>query len=267
MATASPPLGGGGSSSDDPRRAANNTVKMTADTFVSAGMKLFEGAYVTDYSEEAVAWEIEMAWVCKHDPGRIPSEEWPPLDLQIEYHLIRVKAVPLTDSSFFYECSVLQHDEVQVQGRQTNLSDFALFEPVMFFVKAPSAYSVATACSLEGWATRTAAYRRSEDMVLRAIEEYHVIRDLSPSARITSAVKSLFAAECDTEHKEFHDAITGKLIGVEKTLHARLKPRLVSAMRLATRVLRGTRAQISDVHARTTAQHEFTTVIDSICNT
>jgi hypothetical protein len=36
-------------------------------------------------------------------------------------------------------------------------------------------------------------------------------------------------------------------------------------MRLATRILRGTRAQISDIHARATAQREFGEVIESIC--
>jgi hypothetical protein len=207
-----------------------------------------------------------MAWVAK-DATSTPVNTHPSLGVTVQTHIESVKGIELKEGSFFQQCSVLQHDEVQIQGRQTNLADFALFEPIMFYVKGPSVYAVATACSLEGHAIRTAAFYRSEEMVMRACDHHFDMRDERMSSTLTNALKILFTAKPDPAWSTYYNS-TGNIIpahAAASELKHIISSRVVSAMRLATRILRGTRAQISDIHARATAQREFGEVIESIC--
>ena len=114
---------------------------------------------------------------------------------------------------------------------------------------------------------------------MRSCQEYFDARDETVPIELNIELAITFqhytkllsyAAEYAPKFSELDNA--EKLRAVQRMvlpLYARLDDfttTLVSAMRLATRILRGTRAQISDMHARKAAERQFMSVISSLCS-
>lgn len=276
--------------------------EFTSQKVIDMALAHFEGAYVSHYGPSSTdsTWEMQMCWVKNDAPGITSPAEMlkeklgeklgetledrlgigaKTLGGVIRRHIAAVDGVRLTEGSFMQQCSVLQDDDIQIQGRQTNLMDFALFEPIIFYVKGPSAYAGGTACSLEGYGVRTAAFHRAEEMIVRTCQEYFDARDerVPNALNIKLAIafehytKLLgYASKYQSEFVNFRNASNAEKLDVMARVYSTFagdsNTQLVSAMRLATRILRGTRAQISDMHARQAAEQQFNSVISSLCD-
>jgi len=180
----------------------------------------------------------------------------------IQNHLTAIGAVRFVESSFYQQCAKLQRDEITVGGAKTNLSDFPLFKPVHFYAKGPSVYQVATVCRLDGWGIKTAAFDRADALINHAIQKFFDMRSRTVHRDIGEQYDRMTApyiARRDGDDNAIPPNTRGDAVGAE-FMH-----QYVSVFRLATRILRGTRAQIGDMHARTLSRIEFDAAIDALC--
>ena len=183
-----------------------------------------------------------------------------PMAQTIQTHLKSVNAVRLVENTFYQQCTKLQRDEITVGGAKTNLSDFPLFKPVRFYAKGPSVHQIATVCRLDGWGIKTAAFDRAEALINHAIRHFFDMRSKQYPQTLADRYTDMTKRYVATTQSALPDLKKYDTVS-ETFMH-----QYVSAFRLATRVLRGTRAQISDMHARTLSKIEFDAAIDALCD-
>ena len=250
------------------------SIKKESKLLIASGQSLFQGAYATTgLMQSGREFEIQACWV----------NDTSSLGTKVNDYVTKIKAVPMIPRQFYHACAVLQSEEHTLAGQTTDLSDLPLFEPVLMYIKGPSTYAGTTVCRLEGWAVPTAAYHSSVEMITQACtayceeREHHAVTKVIDQLEAYFKVTGQYQDPDEAKIKALNPDAGGAEGGTAKEYIKTLRPvsihtnqekieSLVQAMRLATRVLRGTRAQISDIHGRRTAINEFNECVAFLCD-